>query len=56
MPQVVDLIAHAANRNPTKFSDTFNDLMAAKMLDVLADKRAEVAKTYFDPRQSEENE
>lgn len=44
---VYDLIQHAAEGNPNKFQDAFNQLMAPKVVDAIAAKKIEVAQQYF---------
>lgn len=43
----LQLIQHAADNNPSKFQDTFNQLIAPKVMDAIAAKKIEIAQNYF---------
>lgn len=51
--ETIELILHAAEANPSKFQDTFNQLIAAKVVDAIAAKKIEVAQNYFAAPQQE---
>lgn len=53
-----DMIQSAIDRQPNRFREAFADVMSAKVVAAIADKRVEVAQNYFNPPQaeSEENE
>lgn len=51
--ETIELIQHAADANPSKFQDTFNQLIAAKVVDAIAAKKIEVAQSYFAAPQQE---
>lgn len=45
--QMIDLIQQAADGNPAKFQDTFNSLIADKVVAAIQAKKIEVAQNYF---------
>lgn len=51
--ETIELIQHAAEANPSKFQDAFNQLMAGRVVDAVAAKKIEVAQNYFAAPQQE---
>lgn len=51
-----DLLGHALEGNPSQASDTFNELMLAKIAAAIDDKKAEIASRMFDDGEPEEEE
>ena len=43
----IDLIKFAAEGKPAQFQNAFNELMGAKVVDLIDAKRVEVAQNYF---------
>lgn len=51
--EAINLIQLAADANPSKFQDVFNELIADKVRDAIAAKKIEVAQNYFATPQPE---
>lgn len=47
MPEVVDLVALAVDKNPVDFADTFNDIIRDKAMSALENKRIEIAQSIY---------
>lgn len=50
MPNTIDLIGQALEKNPVDFADTFSQLISQKAADAVAEKKVELAQSiYGDP-------
>jgi len=55
-PTTIDLIAHALESNPTKVSDTFNDLIMTRVADAVQARKQELSNAMFDDGQEDDGE
>ena len=53
--RINDLIGFAANQNPVEFQNTFNDIVADRIAQAVADRKVELAQNVFNdaPKQEE---
>lgn len=48
MADLDDVVTLAVDENPAELADTVKDILGAKTLDVINNKRKEIAADYFD--------
>lgn len=49
--QLAALVQHAAEQNPSKFREVFDDAIQDKLVAAIQAKKVEVAQNYFNPQQ-----
>ena len=56
MPDVSDLVYHAAQQQPVDFESTFKDIMLNRLADAIDAKKVEVAQIMFNNTEVEDTE
>lgn len=56
MADLIDLVKNANDSDPTNFMSNFNDLIGQKALDMLHQRKQEIAMNMFSPENAEEQE
>ena len=56
MPDVSDLVYHAAQQQPVDFESTFTDIMLNRLADAIDAKKVEVAQIMFNNTEVEDTE
>ncbi len=54
MPEVKDIIDYTMQNQPVEIMKSFNDIMAQRVNDAIADKRIDVAARMFNPNMNDE--
>ena len=57
MPNTIDLIGQALEKNPVDFADTFSQLISQKAADAVAEKKVEMAQNmYAEPEETTDDD
>lgn len=55
MPETIDLVGQAIEKNPVDFADTFDQLMRQRIVDSIENKKIELAQAIYSAPEAEDD-